>query len=320
MKNFLVKTKGNSLHKYSEGKKGRYIAWIVVAFLVLVLAKNVIQTASATLINSLYFVRHYVETSSATIPVFIRSRIELLDTIRELEQQLLSRQGSNESLARVLEENNELRELLSASSSKKILAGVIARPPYTPYDTIVLDRGSDDGVAVHAPVYYGAGMALGYVRAVTAHSALVTLFSSPGVETTVYVYGAQVFTTAYGEGGGIVRISVPQGIPLEVGKPVILPSIDTGVLGTIHEIQSIPSEPEQHAYVTFTTPLQSIRIVGVGVEPIREVSFDDALNQVNEFEKSMLTIEVPDEFKLQVDEHDTATTSSAHDVSTTTTP
>ncbi len=298
MKNFSLKTRESSLLSSKERGNKTYLIWIVVAFLVLLLAKNLVGMVSELFTSPLYSVRHYVQSSSAALPTFIRSRMELLNRIDELEKEIASHQGIDATLSYIMAENTELRNLLHASSSPRIVAGVISRPPFTPYDTIIIDRGERDGIVEHAPVYHGEGTAIGYVRAVFAESALITLFSSPGVESTVYLFGPNLFTTAYGEGGGIVRLSIPQGIIIKKGDAVILPSLDTGVLGTIDEIQSIPTEPEQHAYVTLNAPLQSIRLVSVGTRSIEPVSFEEAMTHVREEEQKLLLIDVPESARI----------------------
>ncbi len=282
--------------------------WVLIALTVLFLAKGAVSTVSSGVTTLFITVRHYIATSSATIPVFVRSRNELLNDMHTLEQKVASGQGAGITLAYVMEENAELRSLMGASSSPRILAGVIARPPHTPYDTFILDRGSADGIIEHAPVFYGSGFALGYVHAVFPHMSFVTLFSSPGVESTVFVFGSRLFTTAYGEGGGVIRLSVPQGIPLTKGSVVILPSLDTGVLGAVDEIQSISTEPEQHAYVALSVPLQSIRLVSVGTSAITPVSFDTAQMHVIEEEKQLFTISIPEEERIRVSASTTPST------------
>jgi cell shape-determining protein MreC len=320
MKNFSVKTKENFRRNSKEPGRKKYILWVFAALCVLFIAKGMVSTMTSGATDVLYSIRHYMFTSSATIPVFVRSRTELLNHIQSLEQEVASQRGLDATLAYVMGENTELRALLNASSSPRTVAGVLARPPYTPYDTIVLDKGSVDGILPHAPVYHGKGIAIGYVHAVFPHMSYVTLFSSPGVESTVYIFGSNLFTTAYGEGSGVVRLSVPQGIPLEKGSAVVLPALDTGALGTIDEIQSIPTEPEQHAYVTLGAPLQSIRLVSVGAVPITPTSFDAALTRIDEEEKRLFMVPVPEDERLRTEATTTSTANTGSTTSTSTIP
>ncbi len=298
MKNYLLKTKENYPHNSKYKYEKKYLVWILVAFLVLYGGRDIVGGMSSFFTTPIYVIRHYIETSSATIPVFIRSRIELVHQIQTLQDQIASQKGSDVARVYLEEENKELRNLLHASSSEKILAGVIARPPFTPYDSIVIDKGDRDGIIENAPVYYGTGMALGYVRKVFAHSALVTLLSSPNVESTVYVFGPNIFTSAYGEGGGVVRLSIPQGLVVEKGNLVILPSLDAGVLGTVALIESIPTEPEQRAYVTLDIGMQSIRLVTVGTTPMDIRTYEEALQIVEKETQARFRFTLPEDFKV----------------------
>lgn len=300
MKNYSSKTKESYLHNSKATGIRKHVLWVVVAFLVLFLVKDLFGSITAPLTMPFYAVRHYLETSSEAVPVFLRDRLTLLTHIRELEERLSTQHDTEASLAFLTIENKELRGLLEATTTPRILAGVIARPPHTPYDSIIIDRGSEDGILENAPVYLGGESAIGYVRTVFSTTALVVLFSSPGVESTVFVFGPNLFTTAYGEGGGIIRLSIPQGIEAREGDVVILPSLDTGVVGTIHDLVSNPTEPEQKAYVSPDVSLQSLRLVSVGTTPVRPASFEEAIDVVHKEEQRLFLIEVPPDVVMDV--------------------
>jgi cell shape-determining protein MreC len=291
-----LKTRENSRYKFGRFTKTAVIS-IVVAFVVLIFAKGFVASITSVVIMPLYIVRNYIETSLDTIPTYIRGRAELETHIESLKQEIASQQGIKTTLSSVEEENKELRALIGATKTPTILASVIARPPMSPYDTVVIDKGTEDGVLSGAPVYYGSGQALGYVRVTYAHHALITLFSSSNVQSTVYIYGPNIFTTAYGEGGGVIRLSIPPGIVVESGNVVVLPSLDAGVLGEIGVVQSIPTEPEQHAYITSEVSLQSLRFVRVGTNVLPKMTFEDAVRVVGEVEKTLFSISVPQEYQ-----------------------
>lgn len=298
-----------NFHRNSKKTGGRReLAAVLIAFCVLFFAHDALRAIGGFIGDMVYRTEYYMRTSSATVPVFLRSRIELLSEINALKDEVSAGKSSVATIAYLTRENDELRNLLSGTTSPRVAAAVIARPPYTPYDTLVIDRGSVDGIVQFAPVYYGGNMALGYVESVTAHTAHVVLFSSPGVKSTVYIFGSNIFTNAYGEGGGVIRVSVPQGIPLSVGEPVVLPSLNTGLIGIIDEVQSIPTEPEQHAYVTLSAPLQSIRAVGVATRPQELVSFEVAQMLVREASTTLFTIDVPEVFDTTLDAGEVGTT------------
>lgn len=272
--------------------------------------RSVLGTPLSWIGAPIYGIRHYIETSSDAIPVYFRSRADVDREIQSLQQHIESQNGIRVALEAITKENEELKLQLGATSTKTFLASVLARPPTTPYDTLVIDKGGRDGVISGAPVYYGADMALGYVRVVYPTYALVSLFSSPNVESTVYVYGPNIFAKAYGEGDGAIRISVPQGVSIKEGDIAVLPSLTRGILGRVYSIHSDPTEPEQSAYIVYDTPLQSLHFVRVGKESITPKTFSDALVAVQETEKSLFTFDVPPQFTQ-------STTSTSTEATTT---
>jgi len=298
MKNFLSKTKANSYRKDDKKRIPRAVLFVVIAFLILVVAKGSIGVVTSFFSSPLFSIRDYLDTSTAVVPMYIKERSELVDQIHKLQQTVASQYGITSTLTLLQNENTELRALLGDSDVPSVVAGVIARPPMIPYDTVLLDKGRVNGIEQYSPVYVGSHTTIGYVREVYTTQSLVTLFSSPGVETTVYVYGPNIFTTAYGEGGGVVRLSIPQGLNIKEGDVVILPSLNGGVLGSVSYIQSVATEPEQHAYVTSQVSLQSVRLVRVDVQPVVPMTFPDALRVVENTESYLFRLTVPEEYDI----------------------
>ncbi len=297
-------------------KKELVILAGIFLFVILLLfyGKMLITPVAAYIFSPFYAIKEYVNTSSAALPSFVRSRIELENRIQALEQELETQKGSTVAFEYLKKENETLRNLLSATSTESILAGVIARPPRTPYDALVIDQGSTNGITEGSPVFYGMGTALGYVARTLPHQSVVTLFSSPGVETTVYVFGPDIFTTAYGEGGGVIRLSVPQGLTVSEGDMVVLPSLNAGILGMVHAVVSNPTEPEQRAYVTLEYPLQSIRFVTVArsaVSPLHDDSLFENMNTFTQLFTASVPLNTPMHFGTQ-----TTTASSTETAST----
>jgi len=182
-------------------------------------------------------------------------------------------------LATLEAENTMLRGMRSHSLRDRIVADVIRRPNETPYDTLVVHKGSEDGVVTGALVYAEETVVGTVVRAFT-DSALVMLFSTPDVKSPVYIYGPDIFAYAYGMGGGVLRVSVPQGIAVKEGDPVAIPMADSGVYGLVSHIESVESNPEQYAYVTQEPALQSMRFVAIDAFAMPAFSHADALASV----------------------------------------
>lgn len=296
MKKFLLKTKKSS-HPSSNntGSIKKLVIWLIVISALFFGARPIVNSVASFVTTPLFSIRHYVESSGSALPVFIRDREQLLLQIRSLEHKVLEREGAEATLAMVLEENESLRQLLGSSSSTRIAAGIIARPPHTPYDVVLIDKGQIDGIRSQTPVYYGENNLLGFVGKVFQEHALVTLISTPNIETSVYIYGPDIFVTAYGMGGGAIKLVVPQGVIVEEGNIVVAPSIEGGLIGTIERVESKPTEPEQYAYLTYDVPIRALRLVAVGRRPITPSSYEEALESVSEFESTFLRFAFPQE-------------------------
>ncbi len=227
-------------------------------------------------------VSSWVRESNQIIPRTIRDRQTLLEEIQSLEHQLAMQEGSQVTTRRLVTENTELRNLLAASSSPRIAAGILARPNQLPYDVLQIDRGSDDGISIGAPVYRNESALLGIVERVLPRTSFVRLVTSPGFEISAYVSGSGVVAPMEGVGGGIARVRVPQGVLVQVGSVVILPGINTAVIGEVVSLVSEPTQPDQFAYVASPVSLRSLRFVSVGTEPLTVASTDEVVATASE--------------------------------------
>ncbi|OGG86035.1 hypothetical protein A2392_01030 [Candidatus Kaiserbacteria bacterium RIFOXYB1_FULL_46_14] len=213
-------------------------------------------------------------------------------------------------LERLKAENTELRTLLGGESEARIAAGVIGRPTNLPYDVLVIDKGERDGIVKDAPVYVNDNQAIGFVVAVYGESSVVALVTTPGWRSTVYIYGPNIYTTAVGQGGGIARVHTPQGIKLEEGNIVVVPSLSAGIYGRISAIDSIPSRTEQYGYVAMNMSLNSLHLVSVGTRPLSTIDFETAKTVVNEAARALLEVSVPEGILIEAESASSTATST----------
>ena len=138
-------------------------------------------------------------------------------------------------------ENASLKAMLGRTdaSGATVLAGVIARPPAVPYDTLLIDAGARQDIRGGDTVIAGGGAAIGTVVDVYASSARVALFSSPGTEyrglLRIGSAGAEspIEVPIAGDGGGSFSGVVPASTPVSVGDELLLPGIVGGVMGSV---------------------------------------------------------------------------------------
>lgn len=153
---------------------------------------------------------------------------------------------TNENQALVQKESN-LSALLGAASTKtpvpSILAGVAARPPESPYDTLILSVGTAGGAALDQEAFGEGGVPLGFITAISAGFSRVTLFSAPNTITHGWVGRANIPIIISGAGGGAMKVSLSRSANAVVGDIVF--ALGPGMLpiGSVVRIDSDPSSP-----------------------------------------------------------------------------
>ena len=267
--------KARTPHNFRRDKRRTIVRVFFVALLFIgigLLLPKAFMLAGRIVLYPVQVTQHWYQQSTARFPMFLKDRNDLIRQIEALKSKLAAAEGSDVTQQRLSEENLWLRDLLAVDGRERIAAAVIARPNELPYDLLQIDRGEEDGIKIGAPVYVGSDNVIGIVSQLAPHYGFVRLFSTPGFKTTAYISGANVIATLEGYGGGVARVSVPQGISLTVGDLVHVPSIDPGVFGRIDYIENRPSQPEQYGYVTLRKPIGSINYVAVGKEPLTPVA------------------------------------------------
>ncbi len=198
---------------------------------------------------------------SILTPIF-----RVADTLAAQSHFVLSSLGDTAALAlqneTLMHENaallNENRTLLQkttsiatlpASSAKErngasgILAGVVARPPESSYDTLMLAEGMNTGVTLGMEVFGPGGVPIGVVSSVFADFSQATLFSAPGMVTHGWVGSSNIPLTIEGSGGGVMRASLARSAGIAVGDTVFGPGPGALAIGRVTRIDSDPLAP-----------------------------------------------------------------------------
>jgi cell shape-determining protein MreC len=143
-----------------------------------------------------------------------------------------------------------------------VLTRVVAAPSRSPYDVILIDAGTDDGISEGDEAWFDTTLMLGTVESVSSNAARVRLFSSPGVETPVIVgTSTEALFTAIGSGGGAFEVSIPKDIPVTVGDALMLPTEGHGTLGFVREVTSHDTDSFQTVRVILPINLFETREV-----------------------------------------------------------
>ncbi len=154
--------------------------------------------------------------------------------------------------------------------SQGILAAVVAFPPESPYDTLVLAAGKNAGVVLGQEAFAEGGVPLGIVTMVTADFARVTLFSAPGIRTHGWVGHENIPLTILGSGAGTMSASLSRPADVTLGDTVFAPGPGMLPIGSVVRIDSDPSSSRITLRIMpkvnpFSLSWVQLRDVGAGI-------------------------------------------------------
>ncbi|HAT68526.1 MAG TPA: hypothetical protein DCS20_02820 [Candidatus Yonathbacteria bacterium] len=182
----------------------------------------------------------------------------------EVLQEEVSRMQAQVLDRNLLEERvHELEEKLGrAGNDDRVTARVLAGPGRTPYDTLVIDAGTEQGVQVLDRVVYAGAGVVGTVVEAYPTSAKVSLFSSPDKETMVVIGTQAIPATAFGRGMGNFEAKIPQGSLVITGDTVLIPG-EHLIIGTVGAVEEKPAEPFMRVFFRTSFNIAAIQSVEV---------------------------------------------------------
>lgn len=135
-------------------------------------------------------------------------------------------------------ENDNLKQALGRTNEYTYtLSRILSAPPISPYDTLLIDAGTEENVFVGMQAFSQGDFKVGEVTRVWGKTALVSLYSSPETQLSVSIGGTSTIpATAVGVGGGNLRVILPRGVDVQVGAIVAIPAISSSYAGVVDAI------------------------------------------------------------------------------------
>ncbi len=165
-----------------------------------------------------------------------------------LERDALARENGALTLenATLTAKVEDLEKLLGAArpvSAIATVAGVLVRPPESPYDTLIIGAGSRAGITEGARVYGPSGTPLGSIESVSETAARAVLFSAPGATLDAWIGKARTPSKLHGAGAGAYTARVPRGAAIALGESVYAAGPGAAAIGSVVRITGEPSSP-----------------------------------------------------------------------------
>ncbi len=163
----------------------------------------------------------------------------------------------------LLAENTELKEVLSRKpeSLDLVLASVLSKPSRSAYDTILVDAGYGDGVAVGKLVFAYGSVPIGRVATVYKDSARIILFSSAEEKNDAVINGMNF--ELVGRGGGNFEVILPRDLVVEKDSEAVLPGISSYPVAVVEDTISDPRDAFQKVILTSPVNIEELRFVEI---------------------------------------------------------
>lgn len=167
---------------------------------------------------------------------------------------LLSENVKDQIIYQLKNENIELKSILNRKISDNIvLAYILKKPPFTAYDSYIIDIGSDEGVEKGDKVYVYGDIVVGEIDEVFENVSKVRLYSTFGEKYDVLIGKDNIQATAIGRGGGTFEIIIPRDIKVVEGDTIVIPDISSTIFGIVGDVITEPARA--FSTIIFSQPI-----------------------------------------------------------------
>lgn len=229
-------------HDEQKKKKRRKILGSLLLGSLLLLAlrgpvANTLGGLFALLGRPFWFIRDEVGISYDSVMTALSSKAALAEENSRLKDTLDEVALDAYSRDQLREENDNLKAMLGRQKEYTYtISRILSAPPVSPYDTLLIDAGSDQGVFVGMQALSQGDFKVGEVTRVWGRTALVSLYSTPNTQLSVSIGASSIPAVAWGIGGGNLRVILPRGVAVKVGDLAAIPALSPEYAGTVDAI------------------------------------------------------------------------------------
>lgn len=193
-----------------------------------------------------------------------RSKNALEKENADLKAKILEQDSHIADNAALQKENDDLKAMMNRASGMHFtLATILAKPPHSVYDTIIIDGGEKAGIAPEQMVYANGDTPIGVVQSVLSDSAVVLLFSAPGNTLDARLSPSNIDVVLTGRGGGDFETTVPHDLVVDLASAVVTKEINARKIAVLNKIISDPRDPFQTLLLSAPVNVQELSYVEV---------------------------------------------------------
>ncbi len=200
---------------------------------------NGLRTAMYTISRPVWLVRDTIASSASSIKNFFVFKNTLIIRTASLEEELSTLKLKQADYEIVVKENEELKNQLGRTKdATRVIARVLSKPPQSPYDTLIIDIGSKEGVTKGDKVFLAGNVILGFVTDITPHSSVVSLFSTGSQKQSAVLERTGATYELMGKGGANLQVEVPRDADILWGDTFVYPDLSPAIIGTVYFIDT----------------------------------------------------------------------------------
>jgi cell shape-determining protein MreC len=255
--------------KKSIERKRLWVKGAIISFIVLTLFLTGVVSMSGGVFNFLgkpiWKSRNAIIDAVDSSAHIVRTKKSVFTENEELNRRLIEQNLAMTDYQILKSENEELKSLIGRfpKNHSFVLGNVLVRPSQSPYDTLIIDIGTNFAIKEGSRVFANAVIPIGYVSHVYADSALVSLYSNPSETTEVMISGSDASVELIGRGGGNFEMSVPVELDSSRGTTVLLPGSSTLVIAVMEDVISNPTDPVKKVLLRSPVNVQQLKWVQV---------------------------------------------------------
>ena len=224
------------------------------------------QILSNTFFSTAHFmwnVRDTIEERFVETIHYFYSKTLLMKENSSLKEHIMGQNNTTLQNRILRAENAQLRELLGRKTySTSIVAGVLAKPPRTFFDIILIDAGKKEGITKGMLVVSGE-IFIGQVIEVSEDVSKISLYSLGNQIIEGIIYRTNAAIALKGKGGGNFETEVPRSFDIEIGDTLSMPGFDGALIAEVFTVDTDSTAAFKKVLLKSPVNLNTLRFVEV---------------------------------------------------------
>lgn len=255
--------------KHTNSKSGlrgnRFFRTIVILLVVLALsfgANFFIGRYFSSTFSYLFELGDYFYQDFALIPKKVGDQTSLAEENAKLATEVEVLRSAVFDYELLKSENQKLYEEIKLKPASRLMAAkIIARPPQLPLDSILLDRGLEDGVVVGDWVLASDRIVIGKVLKTAEGRSVAALNSFADTVSYGHIERTNEWIEVVGDGGGSLTAKVPIDFDVKTGDRILIEGQHPYLLAVVSLIKENTASGFKEILLSLPINLSKIRIV-----------------------------------------------------------